>query len=76
MHAGIQFAEQNLEALRLRLSRMTDGEVLSYGQCCKYMCSPTANMGKPPRQEFAMQLVEARTEWRKRHPALPLSESI
>jgi hypothetical protein len=33
-------------------------------------------MGKPPREEFVAQLREARAEWQKRFPKLPLSESV
>jgi uncharacterized membrane protein len=30
------------------------------------MCLPEANIGKPPRPEFAIQLAEAREEWMRR----------
>jgi hypothetical protein len=55
---------------------MSDQELLRYGQAAKYMCSPRANMGKPPREEFVIQLSEARNEWRKRFPKMPLNESV
>ena len=72
----IQTTEVNIEEARLRLRKMNDGELLRYGQTAKYMCSRPANMGKPPREEFVMQLREARAEWRRRFPKLPLSESV
>jgi hypothetical protein len=34
----------------------------------RYMCTPYANLGKPPLEAFAIQLREARAEWRRRHP--------
>jgi len=34
----------------------------------RYMCSPYANLGKPPLEAFAIQLRKARAEWRRRHP--------
>jgi hypothetical protein len=30
------------------------------------MCSPEANLGKPPRTEFVVRLEEAREEWKCR----------
>jgi hypothetical protein len=52
---------------------MTDAhaELLRFGQAARYMCSPYANMRKPPREEFLAQLREARLEWRRRYPKLP-----
>ena len=72
----IQAANFNIEVVRLRLRKMSDAELLRFGQAAKYMCSPRANMGKPPREEFVVQLEEARKEWKRRNPALPLSDSI
>jgi hypothetical protein len=40
----------------------------------KYHDGPQANLGKPPREEFVVQLEEARTEWRRRHPSDEFSE--
>jgi len=40
----------DLEALRARLRRMTDRELLRFGKSARYMCSPEANLGKQPRQ--------------------------
>jgi hypothetical protein len=33
----------------------------------RYMCSPEASFGKPPRQNFVIQLEEAIAEWQRRH---------
>ena len=56
------------EQLRMRLRRMTDPELLRFGQAARYMCSPYANMRKPPLEPFVIQLREARAEWRRRYP--------
>jgi len=72
----IQIQPDPLDAIRARIKRMTDDQLLRYGQSAKYMCSPTANRGKPARPEFVVQLEEARAEWRRRHPKLPLADSI
>jgi hypothetical protein len=73
--ASVGFSELNLEALRTRLQKMSDQELLRYGQAAKSMCSPAANSGEPP-ESFLIQLEEARTEWKRRNPDLPLNESI
>jgi hypothetical protein len=36
----------NLEALRARLQRMSDRDLLRFGRAARYMCSPPANLGK------------------------------
>ena len=58
----------DLEALRARLRRMTDRELLRFGKSARYMCSPEANLGKEPRKAFVIQLREAMEEWRRRQP--------
>ncbi len=68
----IQVNENSLEAIRERIRKMPDNELLRYGQAAKYMCSPEANLGKAPRPEFVVQLKEARAEWLRRFPKLPL----
>lgn len=55
------------EAVRDRLRRMSDQELLKFGAAARYMCSRRANMGKPPRPNFLLQLEEARAEWKRRH---------
>lgn len=72
----IQVTPNSLEAIRERLAKMSDTELLQYGQAAKYMCTPEANLGKPPLDTFVTQLREARAEWRRRHPKIPLVESI
>jgi hypothetical protein len=73
--SGVNPVEQTVEELRKRLRKMTDNDLLLFGQAAKYMCSPEANYG-PPREPFLIQLKEARAEWRKRHPKPPLDDSI
>jgi hypothetical protein len=55
-----------LESLRTRLRKMSDQELLRFGQSAKYMCSPAANSGEPRRQVFLIQLREVRMEWERR----------
>jgi len=56
----------DLDDLRTRLRKMGDPELLRFGKAAKYMCSPQANLGKPPRRSFVVQLEEAEAEWRRR----------
>jgi hypothetical protein len=56
----------DLDELRIRLRKMTDADLIAFGNAAQYMCSPKANLGKPPRQPFVIQLQEARAEWRRR----------
>ena len=49
----------DVEAIRARFHRMTDDELLRYGRACRYMCSPWANFGKPPRETAVVQLTRS-----------------
>jgi hypothetical protein len=60
--------EVDLEAYRVRLRKMTDEELIREGKTGRYLCSPMANFGKPPRKVFVIQLEEVKAEWRRRHP--------
>jgi hypothetical protein len=51
-----------------RLRKMTDEELIREGKAGRYLCSPMANFGKPPRKVFVVQLEEVKAEWRRRHP--------
>jgi hypothetical protein len=62
----IQVADHvDVEALRSRLRKMTEVEPLRFGNDNHYVCSPYANLGKPPLEAFVIQLREARAEWRQ-----------
>jgi hypothetical protein len=38
------------------------------GEAARYLCFPRANLGQPPRQNFVIQLEEARADWKRRYP--------
>src|SRR5215472_11915045 len=57
----------DLARLRERLRQMNDTTLLRWGQSAAYMASPASTWGDPPWECFAIQLREARTEWRRRH---------
>ena len=44
-----------------------------FGAAARYMCSPQASRGQPPRQAFVIQREEAIAEWRRRHPKAPVA---
>ena len=58
----------DVKAAREGLQKMSDEQLVNFGKAAAYMCSPKANLGHAPREEFVIQLKEARTEWRRRHP--------
>ena len=62
------FDDIDVKAVRERLQKMNDEQLVKFGKAARYMCSPKANRGRPPREEFVIQLKEARAEWRRRHP--------
>jgi hypothetical protein len=56
----------DLDQLRERLRGMSDADLLQFGRAARNMCSPEANLGKPPRKAFLIQRDEARAEWKRR----------
>jgi hypothetical protein len=54
---------------------MSDDALKQFGAAARYMCSPRANPGKPPREVFLVQLEEAIAWWRRRHAANPMVTS-
>jgi hypothetical protein len=55
-------AQPDLGALRERLARMSDQQLLHFGKSAAYLCTPEANHGRPLRQCFLIRWHEARTE--------------
>jgi hypothetical protein len=68
---SIQSEEFNVYQLRHRLKKMSESELLRFGQAAKFVCRD-----RNPPEAFLIQLREARAEWRRRHPKLPLNASI
>jgi hypothetical protein len=74
---SIQIAQFDLDSLRARIREMNDAELLRFGQAARFLCSPGQNSGRQPREKFVIQLKkEARAEWRRRFPKLPLKASM
>ena len=66
----------DLDQLRILLREMSDADLLRFGQAAKYMCPPEANLGRPSSQPRVVQPREARAEWKRHKPSLPLNNSI
>jgi hypothetical protein len=64
--SSVGFSDLDLEALRIRLGKMSDQELRRFEPAAKFMCAPGANLGKPSRQTFVIQLEEARAEQERR----------
>jgi hypothetical protein len=64
----IAFQPSDVETLRKRLAKFTNAELVEYGKAARYMCTPEAHLGKPPRDSDWTQLRGCKAEWLKRHP--------
>jgi hypothetical protein len=71
----IQTDPEDIKRIRERLRKMSDNDLLRYGQSSRFMADPKNKHGKP-NPAFQVQLDEARAEWPRRHAKLPLSESL
>jgi hypothetical protein len=73
---SIGFNEEfDIQSLQKRLREMSDEKLLQFGRDARYMCSPYANLGQPPREVFVIQLKEAKLEWRSRQKVDKLAKS-
>jgi hypothetical protein len=85
MVLGLHKGDVRSEALRRQPStpgirpvpcQMTDSELLRFGMVAKYRCAQEASAGDEKQEAFASQLNEARKEWNRRFPRLPLSATF
>ena len=60
MHTFASDSALEIETLPTHLARMDDAALARSGRAAAYMCSPRANMGRPPLGTFLAQLREAR----------------
>jgi hypothetical protein len=65
---GVGFQEFDVEAVRARIQKMSDDELLIFGRQMRQLVYPLtyAFNGKPTVSAFSIQLAEARAEWRRR----------
>jgi hypothetical protein len=60
----IQTDPEDIEQIRERLRKMSDSDLLRYGQTSRHMADPKNNQGNP-NPAFQVQLEEVRAEWRR-----------
>jgi hypothetical protein len=56
----------DLDRYRAKLREMSENKLIEEGKTLAFLCSPRQNFGKPPKEQWALQLIEARAEWRRR----------
>jgi len=61
---------------RVPISRMSSLELLRFGMSVKFRYSEGPSPDLPETADLAAQLGEARAEWNRRHPNLPLRDSF
>ena len=61
---------------RRRFAEMSDAELLRFGMTAKYACSLESRADHLWLELLEAQLSDARAEWQRRHPMLPLSISL
>jgi hypothetical protein len=71
----LAYTPENQNA-RISFSRMSSSELLRFGVSAKFRCSQESTPNDPERTGLAAQLNEARFEWNRRHPDLPLRDSF
>jgi hypothetical protein len=64
-----------IEAIRARLQKMDDDQLHRHGQAAAFLCAPDANHGKPPRENFVIQLIECQAEWKRRQDKMKECQS-
>jgi hypothetical protein len=60
----------NVEEIREYIWKLSDKDLLRYGRVGRYMTTPEATQGKPPRKVFLVQLEECQAEWKGRREAV------
>jgi hypothetical protein len=53
---SVGFREFDEEKERERLRKVSDEELVSEGRAARYMCAPSTNFGKPPRDVYVAAL--------------------
>jgi hypothetical protein len=69
------YAAENKNA-RVSVFRMSSSELLRFCMNVKFRCSQGSNPDGPEMSDLMEQLNQARTEWNRRHPDLPLRDSF
>ncbi len=65
-----------IDTIRERMSKMTDGELLRYGMTAKLEYEERLKEVRVPADPLATELSEARAEWNRRYGKIPLRDSF
>jgi hypothetical protein len=65
---AVGFDRFDVDRERERLRKLSNAELIRAGKAARYICSPTANFGKPPLDVYIVGLRLCKEEWRRRHP--------
>ena len=65
---AVSMMEFDEEKERERLRKVSDEELIREGRAARYMCAPSTNSGKPPRDVYVIALRLWKEEYRRRHP--------
>jgi hypothetical protein len=63
---GFESDDTQRRKLHERLREMPDEELIQFGKAARNLCR--VKIVSPTPHSFAMQLKEAREEWKRRHP--------
>jgi hypothetical protein len=65
---AVGFDKFDKEKERERLRKMSDEQLIREGKTARYMCAPSTNFGKPPRDVYVITLRLCKEEYRRRRP--------
>ena len=65
---AVGFDKFDVDKVRKKLRKLSDEELIREGKAARYMCAPSTNFGKPPRDIYVAALQLCKEEWRRRHP--------
>jgi hypothetical protein len=65
---AVGFDKFDVDKERETLRKLSDEELIREGKAARYMCAPSTNFGKPPRDVYVIALRLCKEEWRRRHP--------
>ena len=72
----LRFQSEVREGIPPPICEMSDAELLRAGMLAKYKCGERNSSQDGQREAFALQLEEARKEWARRFPRLPLAATF
>lgn len=65
-----------IDTIRERMSKMSDGELLRYGMTAKLEYEERSRGIEVPADVLVAELSEARAEWNRRYGKIPLRDSF